>query len=90
VLLGRSRQVEEIGQLLSDARARRGRALLVSGESGIGKTALLACAREIACDAGIEVIQAVGVEAEAKLPFAALGEVAGPLLDHLGELERSF
>ena len=86
MLLGRGRQVEEIGQLLSDARARHGRGLLVSGEPGIGKTALLACARELASDAGMDVIQAVGVQAEAKLPFAALGEVAGPLLDRLGEL----
>jgi DNA-binding CsgD family transcriptional regulator len=70
--------------VLDGARAGRGGALLLVGEPGIGKTALLAAARTRA--EGMRVSSATGFESEAQLPFAALGEVAEPLLDHLGEL----
>ena len=56
----------------------------MSGEPGIGKTALLAVARERAV--GMQVLAAVGVEAEADLPFAALAELASPLIDDLASL----
>jgi DNA-binding CsgD family transcriptional regulator len=88
VLLGRTLQVGEVDRLLGAARAGHGRSLLVCGEPGIGKTALLRVARERALAAGMAVIEAVGVESEADLPFAALGEVAAPLAGHLVELPQ--
>jgi DNA-binding CsgD family transcriptional regulator len=50
----------------------------------MGKTALLRAARERAD--GARVIEVTGLEAEANLPFAALGEIAGPVIGHLGSL----
>ncbi|MFA9270820.1 MAG: AAA family ATPase, partial [Baekduiaceae bacterium] len=44
MLLGRAHELTEIDTLLADAAAGRGRALLIRGEPGIGKTALLDCA----------------------------------------------
>ncbi len=66
------------------ARDGRGGALIVRGEPGIGKTALLETARERA--GSMRVAEAAGVESEAGLPFAALGELAAPLLDGLDSL----
>jgi predicted ATPase len=84
MLLGRGPELEQIGRMVVDARKGDGRALLVTGEPGIGKTSLLAEAVARAGD--VRVIEAVGVEAEANLPYALLGETVGPLLDALSEL----
>ena len=84
MLLGREPELVEIDRLLTDAGAGDGRALLIVGEAGIGKTALLSAARERAGNA--RVIEAAGIEAEASLPYAVLGEIAGPLLEGRFEL----
>ena len=72
--------------MLGDVRSARGRGMLVTGEAGIGKTALLDVARERAGDADVRVIATVGIEAEAELPFAGFAEIARPLLEHLSVL----
>jgi DNA-binding CsgD family transcriptional regulator len=84
VLVGRQPELERIDALLAQARSGHGSAVVVVGDPGIGKTALLAAARERAD--GMRVAAAAGVESEARLPFAALGEIAEPFLDELGEL----
>jgi DNA-binding CsgD family transcriptional regulator len=84
VLLGRETELSRIEAVIEAARRRRGGALAIVGEAGIGKTALLAAARERA--AGMRIAAAGGAEFEADLPFAALGEIAAPFLDRLGEL----
>jgi DNA-binding CsgD family transcriptional regulator len=84
VLLGRETELQRIDSVLERARSGRGGALAIVGEAGIGKTALLAAARERA--GGIRIAEAAGVESEADLPFAALGEIAEPFLEHLAEL----
>jgi DNA-binding CsgD family transcriptional regulator len=81
VLLGRQPELERIDALLAQARSGHGSAVVVVGDPGIGKTALLAAARERA--EGMRVAAAAGVESEARLPFAALGEIAEPFLDGL-------
>ena len=68
------------------ARAGRSGVLVVRGEAGIGKTALLGQAREAARRAGFRVESSVGVEAEAQFAFAGLHQLCGPLLGRLGEL----
>jgi DNA-binding CsgD family transcriptional regulator len=55
--------------------------LLLRGEAGIGKTALIECLVESATD--LTVIRAVGVESEKELPFAGLHQVCGSMLDQL-------
>jgi DNA-binding CsgD family transcriptional regulator len=82
----RAAEREAIGNLL--ARARRGRSgtLVVRGEAGVGKTALLADAVEQAD--GMRVLHGAGVESEVELPFAALHQLLFPVLDHIDRLPR--
>ena len=70
--------------LLEEARGGRGAALVVQGEARVGKTALLDYAVESASD--MRVVRALGVESEMELAFAALHQLCGPMLDHLGRL----
>ena len=84
VLLGRDRERAAIGVLLDGARASQSGALVVRGEPGIGKTALLLDARERAAD--MHVLSARGVESESELPFAALDQLLRPALVHLEKL----
>src|SRR5690242_4824534 len=70
--------------MLADASHGRSGTLVIRGEAGIGKTALLRyCAHE-AVDC--QVIQVVGVEDELELPFAALHQLCQPLLEHISEV----
>lgn len=84
MLVGREAELNRVDAVLDGARAGGGATLVIRGEPGIGKTALLAAARERA--AGMQITHAAGVESEAELPFAALGELAAPLLDGIDEL----
>jgi predicted ATPase len=79
-LLGREAECAAIDRLLADARAGSGGALVVRGEAGIGKSALLGYAGPML------VLSAVGVEAESDLAFAGLHELLRPILTHLGAL----
>jgi DNA-binding CsgD family transcriptional regulator len=83
-LLGRDPECAAIDRLLDDARAGAGGALVVRGEPGIGKSALLDYARQRA--APMAVLSASGVEAESDLAFAGLHELLRPVLSCLGEL----
>jgi predicted ATPase len=83
-LLGREPECAAIDALLDDARAGAGGALVVRGEAGIGKSALLDYARRRA--APMAVLSAGGVEAESDLAFAGLHELLRPILGCLGEL----
>src|SRR5262249_49591584 len=73
-----------IGALLDAARQSRSGALVLRGEPGIGKTALLEEARGRAGD--MHVLSARGVESESDLPFAALDQLLRPALAHLDKL----
>ena len=84
MLCGRSEQLAAIGRLLSGMRSGRAGALVLRGEAGIGKTALLEAAADKA--AGARVLQVAGVESEAELPFAALHALLRPALDQIGAL----
>ncbi|GAA5139886.1 ATP-binding protein [Pseudonocardia adelaidensis] len=84
LLLGRSAECAAVDQLLARARDGRSGALVVHGEAGIGKTALLEHARDAA--AGFRVQQIAGVEAEMPFAFAALHQLCAPLLDQLAAL----
>jgi DNA-binding CsgD family transcriptional regulator len=70
MLHGRSAETARIDELLAAAREGRSGALVVRGEAGVGKTALLDYAAEAA--ARIQVLRGIGIESEAELPFAAL------------------
>lgn len=86
MLIGRASERERTEVLLAAARRGRAGALIVSGEPGIGKTALLADARGSAAAAGMRILTARGVESEAEVAFSALLELLRPILDGLDRL----
>jgi DNA-binding CsgD family transcriptional regulator len=83
-LLDRERERATLDGLLSDVRLGRGGALVVRGEAGAGKSALLEYAVGAAAD--MRVARAVGVESEMELAFAGLHLLCAPLLDRLEDL----
>jgi DNA-binding CsgD family transcriptional regulator len=88
-LLGRERERDAVDRLLDGGRAGRGGVLVVHGEPGIGKTALLECALEAGRE--FRVARISGVETEMELAFAALQRVCLPylqLMEHLPEPQR--
>src|SRR5437764_15304786 len=84
MLRGRRSECEVFDGLLEDARAGRSGVLVVRGEAGIGKTALLEHAIESASD--FTLLRAAGVESEMELAFAALHQLCAPMLDRLERL----
>ena len=83
LLRGRRREQEALERLLARVRSGRSEVLVVRGEPGIGKTALLDYLVERAD--GCAVLRAAGVQADMELPFAGLQQLFGPML---GSLER--
>ena len=75
--LGRTSERELLEQLLASARGGQSSVVVVRGEAGIGKTALLRHAGGQAAD--FHVAQIAGVEAEMELPFAGLHQLCAPL-----------
>src|SRR4051794_24717631 len=84
VLRGRASECARLDELLSAVRRGESGALVLRGEAGMGKTALLDYASRL-CES-CRVIRAVGVESEMELPFAALHQLCMPLLDGLERL----
>ncbi|SEG74080.1 regulatory protein, luxR family [Thermomonospora echinospora] len=99
MLYGRDTEQAEIDRLLADARAGHSGALVLRGEAGIGKSALLQYAADRASaasgdgdsdragmDAGMRVLRATGVEAETDIPFAGLHQLLWPVHDRIDAL----
>jgi predicted ATPase len=84
VLIGRESECARLDELLERARLSQSGSLVIRGEAGIGKTALLDYAAEHAAD--MTVVRALGVESEAQLEFSGLLEVCWPMRDSLDEL----
>ncbi len=82
-------ELEQIERLLGDLLAREGRALLIQGQAGIGKTALLDVARRRADDRGIAVLTARGGELEGHFPFGVARQLFEPVLLHASPDARS-
>ena len=83
-MLGRDSECALLDELVSAIRRGESRALVLTGEAGIGKTALLQYLIDSATD--MSVIRAVGVESEMELAFASLHQLCAPLLDRLERL----
>ena len=84
VLHDRRGEREVLDRLLAAVRGGQSRVLVVSGDAGVGKTALLESA--IGFASGFRVVRAVGVESEMELAFAALQQLCAPMLDRLDRL----
>ena len=83
-LQGRGSERGVLDRLIEAVRAGESRALVVRGEPGVGKTALLEYVVEQA--AGCRVERAAGVQSEMELPFAGVHQLVGPMLDRLERL----
>jgi len=84
MLVGREAERRTLDALLQSARDERSSALVVRGEPGIGKTALLGYAAQSASD--MKVLRCVGIEAEHELPFAGMHQLVRPCLGLLDQL----
>jgi DNA-binding CsgD family transcriptional regulator len=78
-LIGRSVELDRLGEAVDDVHAL-GRALLVSGEPGIGKSTLVDAVIRRACGRGYRLLQATGVESEEQLAFAGLERLLSPIM----------
>src|SRR4051794_25626349 len=83
-LLGREAEQHEVRAVLGAARNGRGGALLIQGEPGIGKTALLEAATSGL--AGMRSLQVAGHQPEADMPYAAVQRLAMSLRSHVETL----
>jgi DNA-binding CsgD family transcriptional regulator len=83
-LFGRQNECQWLDGLVQDLRRGCGTAVVLTGEPGVGKTALLDYVMRRASDA--MVLSARGLLSEAELSFAGLGDLVRPLLPRLGEL----
>lgn len=83
-LIGRRAECSALDQLIGSVRSGESRALVVHGEPGIGKTALLEYVAVRAL--GFRVLRGAGVESEMELPFAGLHQLCLPLLDRIERL----
>ena len=84
--MGRTSERAALDGLLAKVRGGESEVLVIRGEAGIGKTALLRYAARQA--SGFRVAQVTGVEAEMELPFAGIHQLCAPMLDQLDALPR--
>ena len=85
-LHGRDEECARLDGLVGDVRRGASRSLVLRGEAGIGKTALLEYLIGVASD--VTVLRAVGVESEMELGYASLHQLCRPLLAQRERLER--
>jgi DNA-binding CsgD family transcriptional regulator len=83
-LTDRLSERDMLDRLIEAVRAGEGRALVVRGDPGVGKTVLLDYLAGRASGSGCRVARAVGVQSEMELAFAGLHQLCAPMMDHLG------
>jgi DNA-binding CsgD family transcriptional regulator len=91
-LVGRDQDISVVCAFVDDA-AHHGGSLVLSGEAGVGKTALIEAAAAYAASSGLRVLRVTGAQFEANVSFAALHQLLFPLLDsylsRLGEEQQA-
>ena len=88
-LVGRGAEIDVLRSFIERATLR-GEALVVVGDAGVGKTALLDVAARRAVSLGVSVVRAAGAEFEAEISFSALHQLLLPLLDGIEELRPLY
>ena len=83
-LIGRRTECEVLDRLLTDVQAHHSRVLVLRGEAGVGKTALMDYAA--ATSSGCRVVRTAGVESEMELPFAGVHQLLAPMLSRIEDL----
>ena len=84
LLLGRRTECATLDGVIAGARGGQSQVLVIRGEAGIGKTALLDYLEMNA--AGCRVVRSAGAETEMELAYAGLHQICGPFLDRLDRL----
>lgn len=88
LLIDRATEQERLGVLLAGAASGFSGSLVLRGQPGVGKTALLEDTLTRASDAGMTVVQLTGLESETKLGYAALHRVIRPFMHRLDALPQ--
>jgi DNA-binding CsgD family transcriptional regulator len=83
-LRGRHRECESLDWLLDEVRRGQSRVLVLRGEAGVGKTALLEYL--VGNASGCRILRAAGIESEMELAFAGVHQLCAPVLSHLPHL----
>lgn len=83
-MLGRRRECDLLDRQLQIVRGGQGSVLVLRGEPGIGKTALLEYL--VANAAGCRIVRAAGIQSEMELAFAGLHQLCAPILDRIEQL----
>jgi DNA-binding CsgD family transcriptional regulator len=84
VLVGREAELQAIDRLLAAARLGTSGTLVIAGDPGVGKTALVEEA--LGAAGGLRLLRATGLEAESEVPFAGLFQLLRPALDLIGSI----
>ncbi|WP_406431210.1 AAA family ATPase [Streptomyces sp. NBC_00631] len=87
-MIGRDKELRTLRELLADAAAGHGSALLIHGAAGVGKSALLRTVGAEAVESGFKVLRTSGVEPEQWLPFAALQMLLQPVARGVKDLSE--
>ncbi|WP_433064895.1 ATP-binding protein [Dactylosporangium sp. CS-033363] len=85
-LIGRQDATRTAGALVRRVRSGHGGAIVVRGDAGIGKSAVLDWTARQAVAAGLRVLSTTGVESEAQVAFAGLHQLLGPVLGEVDPL----
>src|SRR5580693_1379836 len=88
MLLGREAELRILAEKL-DGIGEGGAALLIRGDPGVGKTAILAAGKRLGIERGVSALSAAGVQSETNLSFAGLFELVRPILDRIERLPES-
>jgi DNA-binding CsgD family transcriptional regulator/tetratricopeptide (TPR) repeat protein len=83
-LHGRGPECARLADLIATARSGTGQAMVLRGEAGVGKTALLDCATAAATD--FRTVQVSGVQSDMELAYAGLQQMCAPLMGYLDTL----
>jgi DNA-binding CsgD family transcriptional regulator/predicted ATPase len=89
VLVGRAAECARTEGLLNAAHGGRSEVLIVRGEPGVGKSALLRYALERATQAGLTTISARGIESESEIPFAGLADLIRPVRQAISSIPET-
>jgi DNA-binding CsgD family transcriptional regulator len=89
VLVGRAAECAQIERLLNAAHGGRSEVLIVRGEPGVGKSALLRYALGRATQAGLTTISARGIESESEIPFAGLADLIRPVSQAISSIPET-
>jgi DNA-binding CsgD family transcriptional regulator/uncharacterized protein YfiM (DUF2279 family) len=87
-LLERHQELERIGAALTEASTGHGTFVVIEGQAGIGKTALLAATRAMAAEKGMRVLRSRGTELERDFAFGVVRQLFEPPLAEASEVER--